>query len=127
MKRHHKLLAGAIGVVIVFVALIAPAHFVYWRSESAVETFLSLQTPIGSSQQEVLSWLRSEGLKPALDGRTVPPKSDYPLSEKGGASFIAIKLNEYWWVWNTQIEGFYTFDAQGRLHEIRVRRSTDSF
>jgi hypothetical protein len=114
----------AAGVTVVYVTY--PGRLVYWRSEGAVEDFLREQTPLGSSQETVLKWLRHEGVKPTVTTAFIPPNSEYPPTRVGGSSFINESLAHYWAPFPVDVEAFYIFDSDNRLADVRVRDDIDA-
>jgi hypothetical protein len=110
---------------------------VWWQQPRQIEAYLRSQTPLGSSEQQVVDWLREHApVQPNVGWLNVtraliPPHSDYPLTTTGGAAFIQSLLHHererlipFGFAWD--VEGFYTFDAEGRLVDVRVRITVNS-
>ena len=103
-----------------------PSRFVYWRSEDHIESFLRTQTPLGSSQSDVLDWLRRNGTPASIAVGVIPPGSSYPPTQIGGASFTHQAVAHYRILFATDVEAFYIFDATGSLVDLRVRTTVDA-
>jgi hypothetical protein len=104
-----------------------PGNSVYWGSEHSIEAYLKTQTPLGSSQERVSQWLSARNLRGEIHRATIEPNSEYPLTTIGGSSFIHESVAHYGAIFRTDIEAFYVFDANGKLVDLRVRRTVDAF
>ena len=88
------------------------------------------RTALGSSRDEVVSWLlNARRVRAYICECPVAPSSerDYPISAIGGSSFIAESVAHYYLPFRTDVEAFYMFDASGHLVDLRIRKTTDSF
>ncbi len=110
--------------LIVVAALVLPTPIVYLRSPERIETYLKSQTPLGSPQRIVLEWLASRGLHPEIHRAHAPPNSEYPLTHIGGPAFSHETLATYG-LPRVSVEAFYLFDDQGKLVDVRVRKTVD--
>jgi hypothetical protein len=110
---------------VLLIVLVVKPFDVYRRTPAEVETFLRQQTPIGTPQAQVLTWLRERDIDPEVHESTVEPGSDYPPTEVGGSSFVQESVGHYRTPFRTDVEAFYIFDNKGRLADLRVRKSTD--
>lgn len=88
---------------------------------------LEKDTPLGSTEQEVIAHLNEEGISYEGPVRArVDPSLSYPPSTVPGSSFIRALVSEYGIIFTTSIESFYIFGDDGFLSEISVRKTTDS-
>ena len=92
-----------------------------------IETHLLADTPLGSSENEIIDYLQTTGakFKEPWRGR-VEPNSSYPPNTVAGSSFISSVVAEYNIVLSTSVEAFYIFDSNRLLVEVAVRKSTDA-
>ena len=99
----------------------------WYRSAGGIESYLLTETPLGSSEDQVLAYLRSQDFNPAPTWRgVVEPNTIYPPNAVAGNSFIRATVGEYMMVFTTSVEAFYIFGPDRRLVEIAVRKSTES-
>ena len=126
-RRALALLAcvAAVGVCALAVAWF-PGNLAYWGTESSIEAYLRSQTPVGSTRSEVTGWLKHHGDENAFYAADIPAHSGFPLTTTGGKGFIQSGVAHYGWPFRADIEAFYTFDGEGRLVDIRVRRTVDA-
>jgi ABC-type dipeptide/oligopeptide/nickel transport system permease component len=101
-----------------------------WRwhlSPAAIQSQLLAETPLGTSEEQVLRYLQARGLKPAPLWRgTVAANTIYPPSTAAGNSFTHAVVGEYGLIFTTSVEAFYVFGRDRRLVEIAVRKTTDA-
>ncbi|WP_242162949.1 hypothetical protein [Lysobacter sp. M15] len=109
-------------VIVAITAVLAVATLPNWRwflGADRIESQLLEETPIGSSEDQVLAHLRANGLKPAPLWRgSVEPNTIYPPNTIAG--------NRYTIIFTTSVEAFYVFGQDQRLVEIAVRKTTDA-
>ena len=98
----------------------------YEPSASQIEQQLLAETPLGTSRDDVVRWFTARGIRAEVHIATVPADSDYPLTRTGGASFIHETVQRSRLLFRAAMEVFYTFDACGRLADLRVRKTVDS-
>jgi hypothetical protein len=106
-----------------------PAPLAYLQRDRLVERSLLHTAALGSSRDEVVSWLlNARHVRAHICECPVAPnqRGDYPLSAIGGSSFIAESVAHYYLPFRTDVEAFYMFDASGNLVDLRVRKTTDS-
>lgn len=105
-----------------------------WRSvllrmpEGVLTAYLSHATPIGSTEEDVIAYANRSGCE--ADGpyrNELLPSSDYPKNSSGGSSWATCAMGEYGLIFETAVEVFYIFDENGRLKEITIRKTTNSF
>jgi hypothetical protein len=109
----------------------------WWQSPQQIERYLRSQTPIGSTERQVLGWLHEHApMQPneawwQIRQGSIPPGSDYPLTTTGGAASMHVLLHgeperliPFMFAWD--VEGFYTFDSAHRLRDVRVRITVNS-
>jgi hypothetical protein len=124
----RRQLAGALvaGLLLVGVSSVLwPELTVFWRSPDRVEAYLLTKTPLGTPEAGVTAWLRTRGREEVPRKVSIRPNSDYPVTRTGGAAFIHTVVAEYRLIFWTSVEAFYTFDASGRLVDLRVRATVD--
>ena len=126
MKRWALGTALIVGLALVVVGVTTPHLYLYGAPHS-IEVHLKRETPLGSSAQQVRVYLQSAGVAPhELRVLPIAPSEDYPLNSTGGASFMHETIGEYRVFLVTSVEVFYTFNANGELVDIRVRKTTDA-
>jgi hypothetical protein len=103
-----------------------PGTILYWGSPLRIDHYLQDQTPIGSTQDAVVTWLRQRGSGAKINVAAIAPHSAFPPTEIGGASFIQTTIASYRIVFRADVEAFYVFDANARLADIGVRRTVDA-
>jgi hypothetical protein len=119
-----KVLAAA---ALLSVAALLVLNWTWYQSEDRIKAHLLAETPVGTSEASVVSRLRANGVEPGEIWRgPVPPNTGYPPSTVPGHSFLHVVVGEYRIVFTTSIEAFYIFDAERRLAEITVRKTTDA-
>ena len=108
----------------VFAVVITNWH--WYGSPDQIESHLLAETPLGSSEEAVLSYLseKAESVKEPWRG-PVTPNTLYPPNTVAGSSFITAVVGKYSVVFETSVEAFYIFDSDRRLVEIAVRKTTD--
>ena len=116
--------AALIGCTWVGAVVFSNRH--WYDSPDRIESHLLSETPLGSSEEEVLRYLRKEAVRfePPWRG-AVAPNTLYPPNTVAGSSYIDAVVGEYAIVFGTSVEAFYIFDANRRLVEIAVRKTTD--
>ena len=125
IRRALQVVAFLVVVVIVGVTFF-PGTVFYWGSPLRIEHYLQDQTPIGSTQEAVVTWLRRRGSGAKINAAAIAPRSAFPPTQAGGASFIQTSIASYRIVLRTDVEAFYVFDAKARLADIGVRRTVDA-
>jgi hypothetical protein len=123
--RQYVVLLLAIAAAVLVASW--PGNPVYWGSENTIEAYLKTQTPLGSPQERVSQWLGARNLRAEIHQATIKPNSEYPLTKIGGSSFIHESIAHYGPIFRADIEAFYVFDANGKLVDLRVRRTVDAF
>lgn len=117
-------------VIVAITAVLAVATLPNWRwflGADRIESQLLEETPIGSSEDQVLAHLRANGLKPAPLWRgSVEPNTIYPPNTIAGNSFTHAVVGEYTIIFTTSVEAFYVFGQDQHLVEIAVRKTTDA-
>ena len=124
IPRHWILLSLAIVAALLVASW--PGHYVYWGSEGSIEAYLKTQTPIGSPYERVSQWLGARNVHAELYQGAIKPNSEYPLTSTGGSSFIHESIAHYGPIFRADIEAFYVFDSNGRLVDLRVRRTVNA-
>ena len=99
---------------------------IWWQSEQRIRDYLLMQTAAGTPEEEVVGWLRSRGVVPRIIRSRIEPRSTYREIERGGEAWTNVVLDRHGFPFQTWVEAFYVFDANGRLVEIAVRKTTDS-
>jgi hypothetical protein len=125
IRRSFQVVALLVVVATIAVALF-PGSVLYWGSLLRIEHYLQDQTPIGSTQDTVVTWLQRRGSGAKLNIATIAPHSTFPPTDTGGASFIQTTIASYRIVLRADVEAFYVFDANDRLADIGVRRTVDA-
>ena len=123
--RWLWLAASLLALVVICVALF-PGSVLYWGSPHRIERYLRDQTPIGSTQDAVVMWLRGRSSSANIAVAIIPPHSTYPPTVVGGTSFIHSIIASYRVLFTTDVEAFYVFDASAHLVDIGVRTTTDA-
>jgi hypothetical protein len=95
--------------------------------EHAIELQLLVKTPSGTSQAQVLEYLGTYDVKPSIlwQGK-IPADSSYPPTSVGGDGYVRVLMGEYGLIFVTSVEAFYIFGSNGRLVDVKVRKSTDT-
>jgi hypothetical protein len=107
---------------------------VWWQSSPQIEIYLRSQTSVGATEEQVLDWLHQHApIQPNIGWSHVHRASILPhseLSTTGGEAFIQSALHHeperlipLMFSWD--VEAFYTFDAAGRLVDVRVRTTVN--
>jgi hypothetical protein len=125
MRRGIQVVAFLVVVVIIGVTYF-PGSILYWGSPLRIEHYLRDQTPIGSTQDTVVTWLRQRGSGAKINVAAIAAHSAFPPTETGGASFIQTTIASYRIVFRADVEAFYVFDVNARLADIGVRRTIDA-
>jgi len=128
--RLRSLWIGA-ALAIACTALPACGSLHLHGTKGAIEQSLLRETPLGSSEADVLAHLAKLGVEAYFQRVNFPPSDDYPLSATGGAAYINATIGIYadaaWlFVFDTWVEAFYSFDEDERLVDIKVRKYTDA-
>jgi hypothetical protein len=98
------------------------------RSETSIRASLLKQTPIGSSLSDVRAFVAKRGW---LD-RSYVGTNGFLKQEVGspiqvvGVSSICGQLGHYWLPFRTDVTAFWGFDANGRLIDVWVWKTTDA-
>ena len=125
VRRALQVVAFLVVVVIIGVTFF-PGTVLYWGSPPRIEHYLLDQTPIGSTPDAVVTWLRRRGSGAKINVAAIAPHSSFPPTQTGGASFIQATIASYRIVFRADVEAFYVFDAKARLADIGVRRTVDA-
>ena len=126
MPRKILLLSLVAAIALVLGVLIfGPSPYLY-RDSKSVETYLLAKTPLGSSEEQVLTYLRQAGLDPKSPWRGDIPAGSYPPTSIGGKSYVDAVVGRYSMPFTTSVEAFYIFDSKRRLVDVRVRKTTDA-
>jgi hypothetical protein len=127
-QRKRRSILAVVMLAWMVAGVVHPALSVFWGPPENVERYLLTQTPLGTSETAVGTWLTTMGVNAQLNRVHVRPKplGDYPLTAVGGESFIHAPIVSYRLVFRSWVEVFYIFGADDRLVDLRVRRSTDS-
>ena len=97
------------------------------QDSEAIESNLRTLTPLGSTEEQVLSHLQKNGLQPEPIWRgEITPGSQYIKNTVPGRSFFRVLVGEYRNIFVTSVSAFYIFDHDRRLVEIGVRKETDA-
>lgn len=108
------------------VAAVVSSNWHLYGSPGQIELNLRNETPLGSSEEEVIRYLRREAMRFEQPWRgAIKPNTVYPPNTIAGSSYIRAVVGEYTVVFVTSVEAFYIFDANRRLVEIAVRKTTD--
>ncbi len=106
-------------------------HNVWWRSEKEITAYLLAQTPLGSTEAEVITWLERHDVSAPYMARFVRRVEPYEFKRDGffdakasATAQIHEGLAEYGYPFLTTVEGFYLFD-EGRLVDIGVRKTAE--
>jgi hypothetical protein len=113
-------------VVVIIGVSVFPSTVLYWGSSLRIEHYLQDQTPIGTTQDAVVTWLQRHGSAAKINVAVIAPHSTFPPTEIGGASFIQSTIASYSVLFRADVEAFYVFDANARLADIGVRRTVDA-
>jgi hypothetical protein len=124
--RRSLQVAASLVVVAIIGIIAVPGSVLYWGSALRIEHYLKDQTPIGTTQDAVVTWLQRRGSAVKINVATIAAHSTYPPTEIGGASFIQTSVASYRVVFRADVEAFYIFDASARLADIGVRRTIDA-
>jgi len=125
-RRNRWIIAGLVTLAVIALSFLVPDHLVYLRNATPIERFLVSRTPLGSTQSEVLAWLKSEGVTASIHHTMVEPGSYYPEARIGGQSYLHAPLDRYALPLHTSVVAFYFFDANNTLAEINVVKTTDA-
>jgi hypothetical protein len=124
--RRSLQVAACLVVVSVISISAFPGSVLYWGSSRRIEHYLKDQTPIGTTQDAVVTWLQRRGCATKINVAAVAPHSTYPPTEVGGASFIQTSVASYRLVFQADVEAFCIFDESARLADIGVRKTIDA-
>ena len=99
-----------------------------WRQdENIIKDYLLKNTPIGSSEQKVISYLEANDMDYNSPWRgEVEAGTGHPPNGIPGSSFISAVAGEYGLIFVTSVETFYIFDLNRSLVEIAIRKTTDA-
>src|SRR5262249_31595214 len=129
MKPSRRSILWLVATVVVALAVFELLPNWHWYgNERQVQSYLIKTTPLGSSEDDVIAYLRRSGArsdKPWRGQVTAGGPRAYPPNTVAGSSFIRAVVN-YRLVFATSVEAFYIFDANRRLVEIAVRETTDA-
>ena len=98
---------------------------VWWQPPKAIEAYLLVRTPLGTSEGAVLEWLHARGVTPDVSKDPIMVSDGLPDQIRGTTRFEC-SLQRHWFVFSEQVVAFYTFDASGRLVYIRVEKEINS-
>jgi hypothetical protein len=112
--RRRTTVVAAVFITWSVAGIVRPQLTLLWGTPAPIEQYLLHETPLGSSREDVQNWLRA-------------PRADSPVPTlpQGGRT-LHTSIFHYSLVFETAVEVFYTFDAQGRLVDLRVRKTTDA-
>ncbi len=99
----------------VLIAIYAAANYKScYAQEETIARFLEKEMPIGSSFEEVANWLeKRKGL-------------ETKVLEHGGEKTIKARVGECSVVFNQIVTGFWSFDENGRLLKVEVKKDVDA-
>jgi hypothetical protein len=127
MPEKRRFLLAAFSVV-VFVLVVCFSGCSLCRPESSIRASLLRGTPLGSTSQEVRAFVQSRGWLDRNyigDSGFLKQEAGVPAVEVGVTS-IRGELGRYWSVpFQTSVTAFWGFDANGRLIDIWVWKTTD--
>jgi hypothetical protein len=128
MSQRQRATAAILAIGILILGLSLGNRLIFIFSPAAIERHLRRETPLGSTEAEVAKWLSGRGVVARIARVHVPPSppSDYPLTSVGGEAFIHESVAHYRFVFRTDVEVFYIFNAAGRLVDLRIRKSVDA-
>ena len=123
-----RMLLLVVFTALVFVSVGLCVAYPLWRSESSIRAYLLRQTPLGSSIQEVRAFLERRGW---LD-RSYSGDTGYYFQPVGqpartvGVSSLTGDLGQYGFPLRVSVTAFWGFDANDRLIDIWVWKTTDA-
>jgi hypothetical protein len=115
------------GISITIIALVS--NWPWYLSYGQIESYLLQKTPLGSSEEEVISYLREGGARLQIEDPwrgNVAPNTGHPPNTVAGSSYIDAVVGEYRLVFTTSVEAYYIFDSDRRLVEIAIRKTIDA-
>ena len=131
LTKKRITIITAIGLLSFMIGLLSfiflnPDFYLY-RSSESVEAYLKSETPLGTPEAAVMAYLKENEMNPDAIRRVhVTISTSYPPSSVEGESFIRALVGEYDIVFTTSVESFYTFDSDGMLADIKIRKTTDA-
>jgi len=122
------LLAVAIGfVTLLILCIYTPFYGLGSKTEQEIHDWALSRAPVGSSVEEVQTFIQSQGWEQNYNWKGTPDHSSetfYP-GVKGG-HIIGANLGQFRGLFFTcNIDAYWGFDANGKLIELRVRKMYD--
>lgn len=100
------------------------------KSPAAIREVLLSKTPIGSSINSTIAWLARDGhQKPLISKTSGFLKQEGSGNSVVGVQSVSISLGEYHsfpFGFTTSVEAYWGYDADGRLVDIWVWKTTDA-
>ncbi len=125
--KHRRWLSSAVVAILALGVAVWAVHdrLVLLANVPRIERHLRRHTPIGTSEGEVVKWLRNQHLEAEV--HYVPfPAGDYPLSRRAGSAFIHQTIGYYYLPWRVDVEVFYSFNESRQLIDLAVRKTVDA-
>lgn len=119
-------LLGASAIILVLLNVTACSSL--RESSVAIRRTLLFQTPIGSSQEEVLTVLNEHQYKASQSNSGFLRQERHEPTAVIGVSSIRAELGDYWVppFLTTSVTAFWGFDADKKLLDIWVWKTTDA-
>lgn len=128
MNTGRKFVAiGIASVAACFTVALLVSNWTWYQDPDRIEAHLLAETPLGTSEEAVFARLKANGVEPTPVWRgEVRPNTSFPPTTVAGSSFAHVAIAEYRIIFTTTVEAFYVFDADRRLVDIAVRKTTDA-
>jgi hypothetical protein len=125
--RTAKLLGLASAAICAGIGIRAAWLYPLWESEDGVREWILRQTPLGSSSNEVRTFIAKRGWKSKYDWMGTPsPVSEKQFPAVKGSHIIGADLGGYQGLpFHVDLDAYWGFDASGRLIDLRVRKMAD--
>jgi hypothetical protein len=129
MKKWRIFWFSTVVVVFSITTIALVSNWPWYMSYGRIESYLLQRTPLGSSEEEVISNLRESGARLQIEEPwrgNVAPNTGFPPNTVAGSSYIVAVVGEYRVVFTTSVAAFYIFDSDRRLVEIAIRKTVDA-
>lgn len=126
-SRVAIICTSVVAIALVVMAFVVATNWQWYGLPARIESHLLSETPLGSSETNIISHLCNKGVRFKQPWRgVVEPNTGYPPNTVAGSSFIRALAAEYGIVFVTSVEAFYIFNSDRQLVEIAVRKTTDA-
>jgi hypothetical protein len=124
MKMGRRLVWVGVAVLVMATAVIIAIHPLWYLSQSGVKSWLLHKVPTGSSVDQLKSVALAEGWRVNKTWSGDQPHADW--GGIAGSTIVWTDLGGYRGVFRVDYDSFWAFDANGRLVDVRVRKSVDA-